>query len=272
MKDALAASLHATRTDNNKKKRVRRIQKELPLWRQQVAELELQLARCKLKRRHENGDSKEMGPHKKGHKICDDSLSVWNNIAERQLRERLRVEQQQLKLEKSCSEAARVSLELHKLMHKFEESKQAIVERCRFNTRQQHFWDLSVISDHEIFSDQLSTVARLHLESQQQHSQSPSGTSHFGCGLSMGRDVAKADSKVKVGVVLEARCGTVLPFPLNVAVDAYWRFFSFGYIDKSVVDHVPELKTDTLTRSFTARMRLEDATSVAGGSFTKAAG
>lgn len=45
----IAAPPLAARADKSKKKRMRRIQADLPLYRQQVAELELQLARCKLK-------------------------------------------------------------------------------------------------------------------------------------------------------------------------------------------------------------------------------
>ncbi|KAG4049144.1 hypothetical protein PC123_g15560 [Phytophthora cactorum] len=118
----------------------------------------------------------------------------------------------------------------------------------------------------EIFSEQLVTIAKLHLEAQQR--QSPSWSVHLVSELSMGRDIAKLDASVKAGVVLEARCGVVLPFQLEVATDAYWRFFRFDHSGKHFADQAPAQSTNLFAQSFAVRTVLKGYTSETEGKYT----
>jgi RNase H-fold protein (predicted Holliday junction resolvase) len=94
-----------------RKKRVRRIQIELAFYRRQVQELELRLKRLKL--------LKEQQPFNTT--LCfndEDGTSVWNGIAERQLKERLRAQKQQKELVDSQAELIKLETDLRKLLEK----------------------------------------------------------------------------------------------------------------------------------------------------------
>ncbi|KAG3015487.1 hypothetical protein PC120_g12123 [Phytophthora cactorum] len=145
------------------------------------------------------------------------------------------------------------------------ESKQELQQRVRANPNHK-FWDFSMEAVDEIFSEQLVTIAKLHLEAQQR--QSPSWSVHLVSELSMGRDIAKLDASVKAGVVLEARCGVVLPFQLEVATDAYWRFFRFDHSGKHFADQAPAQSTNLFAQSFAVRTVLKGYTSETEGKYT----
>ncbi|ETP39765.1 hypothetical protein F442_12797 [Phytophthora nicotianae P10297] len=263
-----------------RKKRVRRIQAELPLYRQQVHDLELQLTRYKLK-------STKTAQLKSEDGRCNTQNgggSLWNEVAERQLKERLRAERQQAELKESYNEFIQCSTELRKLLTRAEESKRELMQCVQISERHK-FWDLSIDSA-EIFSDQLVQITRLYLEAQQR--QSPSWSVHFGSQLSGGRDVPKLDPTVKAGVILEARCSVVLPFDLKVATDAYWRFFRFDHSSQHFANQAParsvnliffiplmvaELthsynQTNLFARSFALRTEVEGYSSETEGRYT----
>ncbi|POM76032.1 Hypothetical protein PHPALM_6777 [Phytophthora palmivora] len=109
-------------TKSGNKKRVRRIQKELPILRQEVQELELKLTRLQFqatsKQRTNTNDLNQ--------KSQDGNL--WNCIAERQLKERLRVEQEQLELKDLCNEVSKYSSELQTLFSRFEDCRERAIE------------------------------------------------------------------------------------------------------------------------------------------------
>ncbi|KAF1789997.1 hypothetical protein GQ600_896 [Phytophthora cactorum] len=145
------------------------------------------------------------------------------------------------------------------------EEIQELQQRVRANANHK-FWDFSMEAVDEVFSEQLVTIAKLHLEAQQR--QSPSWSVHLGSELSMGRDIAKLDASVKAGVVLEPRCGVVLPFQLEVATDAYWRFFRFDHSGKHFADQAPAHSTNLFARSFAVQTELKGYTSETEGKYT----
>ncbi|GMF28391.1 unnamed protein product [Phytophthora lilii] len=101
------------------KKRVRRIQIELPFYRQQVQALELKLERLKLQK-HVTSSLQQRPEDPRGISSLVDaaSVSTWNAIAERQFKERLRAETKQTELKAAHVELAQLLPELLKLLEK----------------------------------------------------------------------------------------------------------------------------------------------------------
>ncbi|KAL3660784.1 hypothetical protein V7S43_014186 [Phytophthora oleae] len=254
------------------KKRVRRIQIELPFLRQQVRDLELKLKRLKLHSAQAvdtvNVEPKSLEPVLNTNLVENGSdpnqNSVWNNIAERQLKERLRAKQQQTQLKQTHVDLLDMSVELQKLLKKCDENQQEIAERLQFK-QQQRYWDFKMGSADEIYADQLTLVTRMRLQMQ---SQQPSKSSYLTSGLSMGPEVVKWDSSFKAGFILEMQFGTTLPFALGVTADSYWRFFGCGYGMQDVVRHEADLSTGTIARACKIRTDFEGFTSRVGGKYT----
>jgi hypothetical protein len=94
--------------------------------------------------------------------------------------------------------------------------------------RQLRYWDFNADPEDEVFADQLAAVTRIRLE-MQRLGPTPCRTMTLGSGLAMGRELVRMDPSVKAGFMLEVQCGSMLPFSLKVAADAYWRFFVCGY-------------------------------------------
>ncbi|KAG7377019.1 hypothetical protein PHYPSEUDO_012326 [Phytophthora pseudosyringae] len=198
------------RIQSSGKKCVRRIQLELPFYGQQVAELELKLKRVELQklpgntsRVHFSRDEDQM-----------DTDSVWNGITERQLKKRLRAKQQNEGLQTSYKELVGFSTELQTLLRRSEDSKQELIERIQWTPRH-WFRNLTTEADEDIFSEQLTIVARLCLKLQQHSYQTPDRSIHLGWDLSLGEKVVTFDPSIKAGVVLESRSGTALLFTLD---------------------------------------------------------
>lgn len=105
------------------KKRIRRIQLELSFFRHQVRDLELQLKRIKLQNSSPRSELKSLESVQNlvGKGSGADQNSVWNGIAERQLKERLRVEEQRQQLKQTHVESSNMSMELQKLLRKCDE-------------------------------------------------------------------------------------------------------------------------------------------------------
>ncbi|KAK1935809.1 hypothetical protein P3T76_010503 [Phytophthora citrophthora] len=212
-------------TKSGNKRRVRRIQVELPLLRQHVQELELQLKRTQLLRL--NVAPPPAPPH--GNNLdynIQDVGSLWNRVAERQLNERLRLEQEQLDLKEFCKEMVDYSAEMQKLFTKFEEIQEEALERVGNCQQSLKFCDFIVHSDDDIFTDQMLVMAKLYLKVKQQN-QGPCRTVTLGSGLAMGRDIPRLEPGIKAGIVFDAHCGVLLPFCLDVAAEAYWKFFKY---------------------------------------------
>jgi hypothetical protein len=101
----------------------------------------------------------------------------------------------------------------------------------------QEFLDLSETADDEIFSLQLAELTKLFLDVVQMRCPSPSRPMHFGSDLSAGQEMVRRDPRSQTKIVLEARSGTLLPFELNVAAEAFWRFSRFGLDASSCIEH-----------------------------------
>ncbi|KAL3670607.1 hypothetical protein V7S43_003799 [Phytophthora oleae] len=245
----------STRAKWSGKKRVRRIQLELTLFRSQVEELELKRKRLKLQQASGNSPA-----------LLDDigTTSVWNAIAERQLRERLRAEKHTTELQASYKGLVDFSTDIQKLLRRSEDSKKELAERVKQEPRFR-FQKLTTEADDEIFSEQLTIVSRLYLGLQQQWKwpQTPSSSLHFGLDLSLGEEVVKVDPYVKAGIVLEARSGAILPFTLDVVVMAFWEFLgTYNCIDDT------DCSTDFLARSFSLSTNFEGSFSQPAGKYT----
>ncbi|KAK1935822.1 hypothetical protein P3T76_010516 [Phytophthora citrophthora] len=120
-----ALATGTTRAKRSRKKRVRRIQLELALFHSQVEELELKLKRLKLQKAS-------------GIALFDAirTTSAWNAIAERQLKERVRVEQRNSELRVSYKGLMGVSTEIQKLLDRIEDSTEVSRLPCVFKVHQ----------------------------------------------------------------------------------------------------------------------------------------
>ncbi|KAG1697936.1 hypothetical protein DVH05_015420 [Phytophthora capsici] len=239
------------------KKRVRRIQIELPFLRQQVRDLELKLKRLKL---HNAQTVDIVKVESRTLQTTNGSDSVWNGFAERQLKERLRVEQQHKRLQQTHQELLGVSMELQKLLKKCDENQQEVAERLQIKQPQQ-YWDFEADPAEEIYADQLVILTRLRLQMQMQE---PSRALCLSSGLSMGPEVVKWDPKA--GFILKMQVGMTLPFALNVTADSYWRFFGCGY--GVVSQDESDLSVRTTARAFKIRTDFEGFTSRVSGKYT----
>ncbi|KAG6582980.1 uncharacterized protein IUM83_06173 [Phytophthora cinnamomi] len=264
-------STDASATKPRDRKRVRRMQVELPFFRHQVHELEFKLKRLKLQRVSPVAGSVKTELHsprsvqilvQKG--SAADQNSVWNGIAERQLKERLRAEQQQQQLKQTHVELLGLSVELQTLLRKCDEHQHEVVERVGAGVQSHRYWDCKKDLPEDIFADQLSTVARMRLQMQMQ---SPSRALYPGSGLSLGPEMVRWDPSIKAGFKLELQGGTVLPFGLEVAADAYWRFFGHAWETRVARDE-SDLSTDTIARSFNVQADFEGFTSKVAGKYT----
>ncbi|KAL3670611.1 hypothetical protein V7S43_003803 [Phytophthora oleae] len=251
-------------TKSGNKRRVRRTQIELPLLRQHVQELELQLKRTQLQRLNVSPPHVQPQCNNSDHKT-EEVGSLWNSLAERQWQERLRVEQQQLDLKGTYRELVDYSTELQRLFTKFKEIQEETLERVG-RSQQHKFWDLVAHSDDDVFAEHMLVVAKLYLEIKQQY-QDPFRAINVGSGLAMGRDIPRSDPGVKAGVVFEATCGVLLPFCLDVAAEAYWKFFKFDSIDVNTAAIKADNLDDIFSRSFTVRTNFKGATSEVRGKY-----
>lgn len=114
------------------------------------------------------------------------------------------------------------------------------------------FQKLTAEADEEVFSEQLTIVSRLYLELQQLR-ETPNRSLHFELDLCLGEEVVKIDPNVKAGLILEARTGTILPFTLDVVVEAFWKLFRFTHNGVEDTDY----SADSLARSFSLSTDLE---------------
>ncbi|KAK1935816.1 hypothetical protein P3T76_010510 [Phytophthora citrophthora] len=249
-------------TKSGNKRRVRRIQVELPLLRQHVQELEVQLKRKQLQQLQVSPPHPQcnISEHKTQH-----ASSLWNNVAEGQLKERLRVEREQLALTGFCKELVDYSAEMQRLFTKFEEIQEETLERVGSCQQGLKFWDLVVHSDADIFTDQMLVMTKLYLNWKQ--CQTPCRMINVESGLGMGRDIPRMDPSVKAGVVFDAQCGVLLPFGLDVVAEAYWKFFKFDHIDKNTAIIESDNLDDIFSRSFIVRTNLDGSLSEARGKY-----
>ncbi|KAG6972335.1 hypothetical protein JG687_00001504 [Phytophthora cactorum] len=220
-----------------------------PRGKKRVRDLELKLKRLKLQNSSVVGVTKsELKPPPLEQNLVRreaDQNSVWNGFAERQLKERLR---------------------LQKLLEKWNENQQDVGERVEFKQQQQQrFRDFKTDPEDEIYADQLALVTRMRLQTQKQ---SPGRTLYLSSGLSMGAEILKRDPSVKAGFILELQYGTMLPFGLEVAAHAFWWFFGCGYGMQRMDRNEGDLSTGTIAREFKIQTNFEDFRTKVGGKYT----
>lgn len=135
------------------------------------------------------------------------------------------------------------------------------------NDQGHKFWDIIADSDDDIFTDQMLVIAKLYLKVKQQQ-QDPHGPVNLDSGLAMGRDIPRLEPSVKAGIVFDAQCGVLLPFSLDVATKAYWKFCQFDYLDTHTAVIKSESLDDIFSRSFDVRTNVEALASEARGKYT----
>lgn len=133
-------------------------------------------------------------------------------------------------------------------------------ERC------QQFLDFTATEDADIFSLQLANVAALYLQLQQ--CQTPSKPMYFDTGLAMGETVVKRDPSAGAGVRLEKHFGTTVPFTLDVAAKAYWRFFQLEHGDRLYSCNASTLCTDVSAHSYSLTVDKKGVISKISGKYT----
>ncbi|KAG7382654.1 hypothetical protein PHYBOEH_010399 [Phytophthora boehmeriae] len=240
------------------RKRVRRIELEIPFFQCQVRDLKLKLKRIKLQRASPAVQRPNCAAFDRP------ETRVWDGIAERQLKERLRAERQQQELKNRRLELVKWAAELHKLLHKCGDSNELVARVGGSSRPKQRFWDFSMDPADEIFADQLVNVAKLFLQLQSTPSRALSPSSD----LSVGREVVKWDPKVDAGFIMENRSGSLLPFSLEVAAQAYWRLFGCGFSERCCSKDASHLAANIVTRSFSLQTNFEGFTSSVWGKYT----
>ncbi|KAG3015486.1 hypothetical protein PC128_g9028 [Phytophthora cactorum] len=253
-----------------KPKRVRREKLELAYLRDLVGELESKRTLLRSKRLNQL----KTGCHDSG--IAAASLvsrsnseipSTWMGLAALQLRDRSLAVERNQKLRCSIRGYIELVSKLQQLFHKQIPQKDALAESASSARDKHHkFWDLSANADEEIFTDQLATVARLRLELQQRGCEVPATALSLNWGLSRGHMMVKQDENK--GAVLEMHCGTTVPFKLEVAARAYWRFFCLEHGERSLGDSGAKLSNGTIARSFSLRLEFEGLVSEVTGKYT----
>ncbi|KAJ8542381.1 hypothetical protein ON010_g12432 [Phytophthora cinnamomi] len=102
---------------------------------------------------------------------------------------------------------------------------------------------------------------------QREQDESPNRTIHFRWDLSLGQEVVKPDPSAKVGIIFEARSGTVLPFKLEVVIEASWKFLGHGEGQQCIVPNSDQ-QANTLVRSFSIETDFEGFFSEVVGKYT----
>lgn len=160
--DQAQLTLGTTPANQKKKKRVRREVRELKNLREQARELEVRLEQLKIRVPASGGLSSG--------RTCNTDVtapSVWEKIAQRQLKERLHVEHIQDEPKAECTAHAKLVLDLVKRLKLC--GKDARV--CAMvRQKPARLWDLfSTDTDTAgIFAEQLTQVSKAYLKMQQQ--------------------------------------------------------------------------------------------------------
>ncbi|KAK1929529.1 hypothetical protein P3T76_014927 [Phytophthora citrophthora] len=157
--------------------------------------------------------------------------SIWKGMAERQLKERTRVEDKNKELRTSLEGQIKLAKKLESLLRKRQRNEEAEV---LLDTNSAVPTPLSP-TDEEIFADQLAHVQQAHLVLDQVF-----------CGPEFAAQAPFHDFQVtndsgsSSGVAFVKKAKSVIPFDLQVAEKAFWRTFvkegtgrdSFFYFDE----------------------------------------
>lgn len=156
--------------------------------------------------------------------------STWMGFAARQLKERVLALEENQKLRDAIRGQRELASKLSRLFHNHISEKYTSLQAtyphlCPYREVFLKYWDFTLDADEDIFAEKLKNVARLRLELQQGVYQASSRPTDLIWGLSRGNMALKRHPTVNDGAVIEMHCGTTVPFKLEVAVRAYWRFF-----------------------------------------------
>ncbi|ETK81946.1 hypothetical protein F441_12847 [Phytophthora nicotianae CJ01A1] len=236
-----------------KKKRVRRQQVELKNLRELAGKLEHRLEQLKKRRlastQTANGLINGNFSCGSSHSAKCGPVSVWEDIADRQFKERARVEKQneQLKaiLRTQTSTAQALQIKAQKALG----DKELIgLTMMQLQDEGPRYWDLGSADEEGIYADLLTLVVKTHLKLQQRQVEDPRTVQSFATwGISVGEPQVRTDSEALV--VLETHGCSLLPFNAKTAVAACWRMFSLSPANHKIVFNDTE-KSDVVARSF----------------------
>ncbi|KAG1712916.1 hypothetical protein DVH05_000648 [Phytophthora capsici] len=233
-----------------KKKRVRRQQVELKYLRELAGKLEHRLEQ--LKNRRPNGQSKGNGSRRAQHNIQSGPSPVWESIADRQFKERSRVEKQNKDLKLMLHAQTNTAQCLQAKAQRALGDKELIgLTMMQLQTEGPRYWDLGSGDEEGIFADLLTLVAKTHLQLKQLQVEDPRNALSFATwGVSMGEPHLRTDNEV--GLVLETHGRSLLPFDVKTTAAAYWKMFSLSPANHKVIFHDRSaVHDDMVARSFT---------------------
>jgi hypothetical protein len=213
-----------------KKKRVRRQKLELAYLRELVGKLEEQMTRLRARQAE--------AAQKDGMKTEHQAPSIWKGIAERQHKERERVEEKNQKLRVSLEGQLKLATKLQRLLQKRPRDEE-LAGAKRFKRMVE---TMLSPTDDEIFADQLAHVQRAHLDVDELFS-GPDFTyraTSF-CNLHV-----MNDSSSDTGVAYVTKANSMLPFDVNVSERAFWRAFAEEGPRKLSYFHEERASTDNL--------------------------
>ncbi|KAI9990546.1 hypothetical protein PInf_018100 [Phytophthora infestans] len=220
-----------------KKKRVRRETREINYLREQTRILELRLER--LQKRvptNRNSSSILCANHKSARP------SVWESIAERQLKERFKGELVQKDLRAACSVQAKLLQELKKQLRLCADDKKL---SALMSAR---LWDLLKDENSDIYAEQLTQVAKMYLQMQQQVAP-PSHVLQLATDLTQGIDVLKKKS--------------------YWGSNAYWRLTAYeAFSRQGSLQQDLGAKGDVASTSFNLQVACEGFTATVRGKHT----
>ncbi|KAG7379342.1 hypothetical protein PHYBOEH_011959 [Phytophthora boehmeriae] len=248
----------------------RRVQVEIPLFRQQVEQLELQLSRLEVQKTLQLKFPRKRTKNRQIPQCKAGVSSVWGGIAERQFKERLRAELEQKTLKSAESELVALSLELQKLLQKSQElTDWAQPPNSVGSQLLRRFWDFSV--DDEIFTEQLVAVASCtwsYGNNNRDKCRFKVRTGRYTTAATCRWDERWSSRIFSAGIVFETHSGTTVPFNMNVVAKAYWKLFNYSVEDGLAIDESVDCSTDVIARSFAIRTNLKDFTAHSSGKYT----
>ncbi|CAH0476979.1 unnamed protein product [Peronospora belbahrii] len=194
-----------------KKKRIRRQKLELEYLRNLVGQLGEQLSTLEAKQTSVLSDKSKLSPEM-------NAPSIWKGIAERQLKDRARVEEQNRKLRSSLNGQIKLATKLEKILRKRprDEEIAVLLDAKRVKPLMSKIMNPT---DDEIFADQLAHVQCAHLVVDkifgEQEFLDPSATFHHLQVIN--------DFQPNTDVEFIKKASSMLPFNIQVTEKALWR-------------------------------------------------
>ncbi|KAI9990633.1 hypothetical protein PInf_018187 [Phytophthora infestans] len=222
-----------------KKKRVRREQVELKTLRELAGKLEHRLEQLKKRRFTSTPTTNHIINGNAGNSnsqhVKFGPISVWEAIADRQFKERARVEKENEKLKAVLRTQTSTSQVLQTRAQKALGDKELIgLTMMQLQDKGPRYWDLDSGDEEGIFADLLALVVRTRLKLQQRQVEDRRTWLSFATwSISVGEPHVRRDSES--GLVLETHGCSLLPFNVKTAAAACWRMFSLSPVNHKVV-------------------------------------